>query len=194
MKKFAAGFLVGAIASPLVLAAAGLAYLYAVSLMRDRDSGLAAPVLPGTPAEYGWTVETLEGEPVEFSEYRGKVTFLTFFKPSCASCRSQYPHIENLYASMKDEGVEFVMVSLDPHDDWNAYRSEHGITFPIYVAMNDYPDVYSTGTVPSTFILDRNGRIAARFKGAAAWDEESAAAFIRGLTKAEPVPVPEALE
>lgn len=194
MKTFVAGFLVGAIASPLVLAAAGLGYLYVLSLTRDRDSGLAAPVLPGTTAQYNWNVETIEGEPVEFSEFRGKVTFLTFFKPSCVSCRSQYANIETLYGELKDEGVEFAMVSLDPHDDWAAYRKEHGISFPIYRAMEEYPEMYSTGTVPSTFILDRNGRVAARFKGAAAWDDASVEAFLLALTKSEPAPALEPLE
>ena len=130
-------------------------------------------------------MRTVAGDPVPFADFEGKTVFLTFWKPNCGTCLSELPYLQSLYEKIENDDIAFAMVAIDDSDDWLGFIAKHGLTFPIYVAK-DYPDMYRTGTVPSTFILSPDGTVAARFRGVAKWDDDSSVNFLRGLTLSSP--------
>ena len=95
------------------------------------------------------------------------ISFLSITTTGCLPCRSEMPTIQSIYDKMKTKpDLVFVLVSLD-EDTTKAkiFIKKEGFNFPVYF-INDYlPQIYDTGTIPSTFIISKEGTIAAKRVG-----------------------------
>ncbi|MEV0582996.1 TlpA disulfide reductase family protein [Nonomuraea sp. NPDC050310] len=116
--------------------------------------------------------ETLDGGQVALSQYKGKVVVLNFWASWCNPCRAEAPILKDVAAKTKASGVEFLGVDFkDTKTEALAFeRSEQ----PGYPSLFDQPGKVALafqGTVPpaaipSTLIIDKQGRVAARALGA----------------------------
>jgi thiol-disulfide isomerase/thioredoxin len=124
----------------------------------DRDQ---APDLSG---------ETLEGEPVSLSDYRGQIVVLNVWGSWCAPCRAEAPHLVTVAEEMAPEGVQFLGINTRDASKETALAFER--TFEVeYPSLWDpdgrllleFPDgTLNPQLIPSTLVIDREGRIAAR--------------------------------
>ena len=80
----------------------------------NRDPALEGSGL-ARPADYNWTLEDLQGQPVRFSRFEGKTVFLNVWATWCGPCVGELPSIERLAANpqFKGKNIEFVCVSVD---------------------------------------------------------------------------------
>jgi thiol-disulfide isomerase/thioredoxin len=116
--------------------------------------------------------EGLEGGTLSLAQYKGKVLVLNFWASWCGPCRAEAPVLKDVAAKTKAGGVEFLGVDFkDRKADALAFeRTEK----PGYPSIFDQPGKVALafqGTVPpaaipSTLIIDEQGRIAARALGA----------------------------
>ncbi|MER6348294.1 TlpA family protein disulfide reductase [Streptomyces sp. NPDC001595] len=114
--------------------------------------------------------KTIEGEPLSTADYRGKVLVVNFWGSWCGPCRLEAKHFQKVYGDIKDEGVEFVGVNTRDTSTTPAlaFEKEQGITYPsLYDPTGKLMLRFGKGTlnpqlVPSTLVIDRDGRIAAR--------------------------------
>jgi len=112
-------------------------------------------------------LDDASGHPVRLSEFRGKVVLLNFWATWCAPCRIEIPWFSEFQKSHQDTGFAALGVSLD-EDGWDAvkpYIDEHQINYPVMVGNDDVAQVYGATSLPTTFIIDRSGRIAATHVG-----------------------------
>lgn len=182
--RFFWGFVVGFIAGPVAF----MAYVYGYNRIVGQSTldKIKVPVLPmASEADYDWTLETLAGEPFHFSTLKGKVVFLTVWRAGCEFCEAELPFLQNLYDQTREDGIAFITVALKRNDRILDLVAEHDLTFPIYIVKGDRPKMYKTGIIPSTFILSPEGKLAFRFRGPARWDDDTCAAFMRGLARGE---------
>lgn len=184
MKRFMMGFGAGSITSPVLIAIAVVIWARIYSTTHETE--LDAPVLPNTQAEYDWNLYTPGGDSVPLSSMKGKVVFLTVWKPTCGVCVAELPHIQALYDEFaEEEGVAFAAIATEGGDPLLDLIMEYDLTMPIYTYKGDRPEMYSINTVPFTFVLAPDGTVAMRYKGAARWDDDATIAFIRGLLREE---------
>jgi thiol-disulfide isomerase/thioredoxin len=119
----------------------------------------AAPDLRGT---------TLDGKPLALADYRGKVVVLNVWASWCAPCRAEAPGMERIYRSERSKGVEFVGIDTrDQPDNARAFVRNFSLTYPSLVDSGGQMVLQFKGTlppnaIPTTLILDRQGRIAVR--------------------------------
>ncbi|AXK33080.1 TlpA family protein disulfide reductase [Streptomyces armeniacus] len=114
--------------------------------------------------------ETVDGGELKLSSYRGKIVVLNVWGSWCAPCRAEAPHLAKVAKETEDKGVQFIGINTRDLDKANAKAFER--TYGI-----DYPSLYdpsgkqilrfpenslSPQTIPSTLVLDRNGKIAVR--------------------------------
>lgn len=110
----------------------------------------------------------IDGSERTLSDFSGKVVILDFWATWCPPCRAEIPHFVELYDTHKDEGLEIIGVSLDRNAERvvEAFAEENRINYTLLVGDNDVTDLYGgIMSIPTTFIIDRDGRITERFVG-----------------------------
>lgn len=124
----------------------------------------AAPALVGT---------TLDGAPLDVASYRGKVVVVNIWASWCAPCRAEAGVLEATYGETKAKGVEFVGIvsgGKDSVDNARAFARKFGMTYPsMFDGDNSLILAFSgqlpPSAIPTTLVLDREGRVAARALG-----------------------------
>jgi len=132
-------------------------------------------------ADYSWSYRTLEGKELMFSELKGKVVFINFWATWCKPCVAEMPAIQNLYDSLKNENIAFLLISNEDEKTIQKFMDEKRFTFPVYLRSKELPKVFKTIGIPATFIISRDGSVVFKHVGSAKWDDESCLSFIRGL-------------
>ena len=125
------------------------------------------------------------------SEYRGKVVFLNFWASFCIPCREEMPSMEALVRQYEDQGMVMIAVSHDTKQaDMDGFMAEFlpGQRSSMTVLWDPTAEVgakYGTELIPETYIIDREGRIVARFVNAYDWTRPEVKQLIESLIRAE---------
>lgn len=127
---------------------------------------------PLAPAVAG---STIGGRKLSLASYRGDTIVLNFWGSWCAPCRAEAPALGQLARDVAAKGVRFVGVDIrDQPDSAQAFMQTFNVGYP---SLNDPGDeialeFHSTvppAAIPTTLIIDRSGRIAARIFGASSY-------------------------
>ncbi|MFR9726292.1 TlpA family protein disulfide reductase [Streptomyces sp. MS19] len=114
--------------------------------------------------------ETLEGDQLRLADYRGEVLVLNVWGSWCAPCRAEMPHLVAVANDTADQGVQFVGLNLQDRskDQANAFEERFEVPYPSLYdpdgqVLLDFPKgTLNPQGVPSTLIVDREGRVAVR--------------------------------
>ena len=109
-----------------------------------------------------------KGQPVRFSEVRGKYTLLEFWSSNCGPCRGFNPELVKEYELYKDKGFEIVGVSLDTNrEKWLNAVEKDGLTWEnvsdLQGSDNEVAMIYGVRDIPDNFLIDENGVIIERY-------------------------------
>ena len=92
------------------------------------------------------------------------------------------PGINNLYKEVKDDNVEFIMLSLDQDfEKAKAFRDKKGYKFEIYKTAGPIPQMYSSRSIPTTYVIDAEGNLALTHLGMGDFDTKEFKQFLRKL-------------
>lgn len=108
-----------------------------------------------------FTLTTLDDSELTLSDLRGKVVILNFWATWCAPCRYEIPYFIRLQDEFADD-VIFVGISVDDGgwDDVRPFAEEFQINYPLVLDDGEVSEEYGGAYVlPTTFVLDREGRI-----------------------------------
>ena len=152
----------------LVVVLAILVATIAVSfLLQIRDSLLdRLPGLPEAAPTQGaiapdFTLETLDGDTVSLSDYRGQPVVLNFWATWCTPCREEMPLLQETYEAHQDAGL--VILGVNVREDPEAvarFLQEVGVDFPSVLDPNlAVVERYRVTSLPMTFFIDREGQL-----------------------------------
>ena len=127
-------------------------------------------------------LSTLEGETISLSQLEGKVSVINFWASWCMPCREEMPWLVEMTDLYDAAEFSVVGITQDPEntDAIIEFVADIGVNYPI--AMTDFELESKTGGIygiPTTFILDRSGRVA--YKHVGLGDEEELRSTIEGL-------------
>jgi len=110
-----------------------------------------------------FTVYTADGQPVKLSDFSGKPVIINFWASWCGPCKSEMPDFQKVYEAYGDR-VDFLMLNMTYGDETievaRTFVEESGYTFPVYFDTTlEAASLYGASTIPTTFALDRNGRV-----------------------------------
>jgi thiol-disulfide isomerase/thioredoxin len=128
-----------------------------------------------------WAVRSLDGRLFDLSQARGRVVFLNCWATWCGPCVAEMPGMQRLYDVMKTKEIVFLFVSQETPEKVRRFIHEKGLTLPIYTATGAPPAAFQTKSIPATFILSRDGRIAFQHNGSARWDDRTSVDFLNRL-------------
>lgn len=135
-----------------------------------------------TIGEINWQLTDVNGSTVNFNDFKGKVIFLNFWATWCPPCVGEMPSIQNLYSEFKDnKNIVFLLVSRESTDKIKAFTSNKNYTFPVYSNKFSPPNIFASNSIPTTFVISKNGVIKVKEKGAANWGGDKMKKIITDL-------------
>lgn len=141
-----------------------------------------------TPFPFNFELQTLQGQHIPMDSLKGKVIFLNIWATWCGPCRAEMPGIESLYTSVKEKDIAFVMLAIDKKGDEGKiqkYLANKSFTFPVYRpihnASNSFPEILRVPSIPTTFVIDRNGDVVYKKVGSANYDTKRFRSFLLNL-------------
>lgn len=124
----------------------------------------------GEPVEFAGVTEL--GEQYDSADDAGKVTVVNFWYAGCAPCRLEAADLEAVWQEYSEDDVAFVGINTrDQADTAIAFAEEYGITYPSLIDVDTaeaklaFSKVVPIAATPTTLVLDKQGRVAARIIG-----------------------------
>ena len=111
---------------------------------------------------------------------KGKVVFINFWASWCPPCRAEMPSLELLYKKLQND-ERFVFLFINEDDDKSKaikYLQKNHFTLPLYSRTGDVPTEIFSGTLPTTIVIDKVGKVVLKHEGIAGYNTD---AFIRQL-------------
>jgi len=137
------------------------------------------------PREFALPIAGATEENLSLGQLKGKVVFLNFWATWCPPCRDEMPSMESLYRRYKEDGLEILAVNIrESPEQVHAFMNDYGLTFPALLDINGrVSTAYGVQAIPTSFIIDRDGQIAARLVGSIDWDTPQVRAAFESLLK-----------
>ena len=125
-----------------------------------------------------------DGRPVSLSEFRGKIVFINFWTTWCLACVIEMPSMEKLHQKFKDK--DFVMVAINLQESAarvKQFYKQYQLTFTTLLDITgDVGAALGINAIPTTLILDKNGRIIGKALGPREWESKESIALFEYLT------------
>ena len=114
-----------------------------------------------------WELTDLDGKPVKSSDFDGKVLILDFWATSCSPSEARISGFKELQKKYGERGLVVLGVLLDEGGPSVAkqFIKEVGINYPVVVGAFNVVEYFGGVGIPSTFIINRSGKIVARHSG-----------------------------
>jgi peroxiredoxin len=124
----------------------------------------------GEPIDFGGVTE--DGERFDSADIAGQVTVVNFWYAGCAPCRLEADALETVWQKFEGEEVSFIGINTrDQPDTAKAFSAEYSITYPSLIDVDTaeaklaFAEVTTIQATPTTLVLDKQGRVAARIIG-----------------------------
>jgi len=131
--------------------------------------------------DYNFTIKDLQGNTVSFDQYKGKVVFINLWATWCGPCKAEMPGIQSLAEKLKDEPIEFVMLSVDKEvalPKVTAFLEKNEYTFPVFMPKGYLPEQLQVPSIPTTFIVSKEGKILMKEVGTRNYNTKKMANFL----------------
>jgi cytochrome c biogenesis protein CcmG/thiol:disulfide interchange protein DsbE len=128
---------------------------------------LAAPLSAVGGENPPLSLHSMDGRPFSLDSLKGKVVILDFWASWCVPCRASFPFFDSLQRKYASRGLGVVGLTLEKGDEGIvAFLDAIPVDFPIVRDPTGAAgEVFGVVAMPTTFLIDRDGRVAARFEG-----------------------------
>ena len=129
---------------------------------------------------YLWQLSTLDGNRTSFTEAEGKVVLVNFWATWCPPCIAEMPSLQSLYDTFGKD-VAFYFVSTETEEILQNFKEKTNYSTPIYTMLTMPPKVLQSKSLPTTYLIDKEGKVIIKKTGAAKWNSDKVKTTIRTL-------------
>jgi len=124
-----------------------------------------------------------KGNEIDLGDLKGKVIFLNFWATWCPPCRAEMPSVNKLHSQFKnDKNIVFIFADADGDLNKSAkYMLDRKFELPVYKVESNVPEQIFSGSLPTTIIFDKQGRISFRHEGIANYADKKFVEFLNKL-------------
>ena len=122
------------------------------------------------------TLNDIDGREVSLSDYEGQVVLLNFWATWCGPCKIEMPWFVEFQRQYKDQGFTVLAVSLDEEfEGVKPFAEQYKLNFPVLLGNDDVAEDFGgIVALPTTLIIDKQGRIVNRHTGLVSRDDYEA--------------------
>jgi peroxiredoxin len=115
-----------------------------------------------------FSLQDIDGHPLQLASYRGKVVLLNFWATWCTPCRAEIPNFVQFQNSYGPQGFQILGISMDDGPQpVRAFYQQFKINYPVAVGTDTVAQSYGGVLgLPVSFLIGRDGKIAAKYVGA----------------------------
>ena len=188
MKKISFKFILPAIILLLMFVGVGLPLFYngffaiAGSQHQELDrlfSNIGILKIPQISRPVEIQLKDVFGNTVSLSDFRGNVVFLNFWATWCPPCVIEMPSMQKLHRRFKDKN--FVMVAINSQEtdtQVKSFLNKYKLSFTALLdSSGEVGTWFDVNAFPTTFVLDKEGRIIGRALGPREWDSQASVAL-----------------
>lgn len=153
-----------------------------LALLLAASCAHGVPPLPGATVR-GQVLRDLDGKPVRLSDFAGRVVLLDFWATWCEPCRIALPFYRRLHEEQRERRFAVVAVSIDQSDEEvREFLAREPLPFTVLRDPSGaFAERMGLRTMPTSFLLDRQGEVRFRHEGFASADEAPIAARVAEL-------------
>jgi thiol-disulfide isomerase/thioredoxin len=154
------------------------------SLGTDRLFSIVGVInVPPTNDPVRINLKDIKGKNISLSDFKGKIVFLNFWTTWCPTCRIEMPSMEKLHQKFKNKDFAMVTVNLrESASKVKAFFKKFKLTFTALLdSTGEVGASFGIRTIPTSYILDKTGRIIGRVNGPREWDSKAAIALFENL-------------
>ena len=161
-----------------------LLLLLAVSpISSAQQAGKGLTLLPDKPQAADFQLTDYDDKQHRLSDYKGKVVIINFWATWCPPCRAEMPSMQRAWKQLEKEGV--VMLGIDVGEDEDTifqFTADYPVEFPLLMDLDSkVTNQWPVRGLPTTFVVDPQGRIVYRAIGGREWDSPELLKLVRGL-------------
>jgi len=130
--------------------------------------------------EYDWKLSDLHSNSVNLSVSKDKVILINFWATWCSPCIAEIPAFQDLYNFYKDK-VDFYFITNDKSEKIKLFLNNKGYDIPVFRPLEKSPNVLTSKSLPTTFLISKKGEIIIKKVGVASWNSDKVHQIIKGL-------------
>ncbi|MCP3667254.1 MAG: redoxin domain-containing protein [Gammaproteobacteria bacterium] len=125
----------------------------------------------------------VDGNQHQLSDYRGQVLIINFWATWCPPCRAEMPSMQRAWEQLEKEGILMLGINVGEDEDTIfLFSADYPVEFPLLMdsdsrVINQWP----VRGLPTTFVVDIQGKIVYRAIGGREWDDPELLGFVRAL-------------
>ena len=151
-----------------------------VNRLLSPDPKIIASSTFERPKIEDWKLHDLRGNSFHAENLKGQVVLINFWASWCPPCVAEMPSLEKLHMEFGDR-ASFLFVARDQKDKVISYLEKNNYNFPVYFESTLPPVELNNNALPTSYILDKTGKIVVAHTGAANWYAEDTRKLLDSL-------------
>jgi peroxiredoxin len=150
----------------------------------DLFSKIKISSIKGDKKAPDFSLQDLSGKKVGLKQFREKIIFLNFWATWCGPCKEEMPSLEALHHQFKEKNFVLLTVSVDYEGvkPVQEFINKHRYSFPVLLDPKcEALDLFEVKGIPTTFIIDKKGRMVGRAIGPRDWKSPEIVSLINTL-------------
>jgi len=171
----------------VLIVLAGLLLMLPVAMAGESKPAGKAPLtpLPDMPLARNFELPDMDGKRHRLSDYRGRPVIVNFWATWCPPCREELPSMNRAWAQVQKEGIMMLAINVGESEDVIfPFMADYPIDFPVLLDQDgDTINRWPVRGLPTTFVIDPDGRIVYQAIGGRAWDDPKLLDMVRALSR-----------
>lgn len=139
--------------------------------------------IPERPAAPDFDLKDPDDRPQRLDDYRGKPIILNFWATWCPPCREEMPSMQRAHEAVSGDGIALVAINVgEDADTIQQFLANYPVDFPLPMDLDSrVVQSYPVKGLPTTFVIDPDGRLAYVATGGREWDDPKLLDQVRAL-------------
>ena len=120
-------------------------------------------------SSYHWSLTDLNNQKINFDQFKNKVIIVNFWATWCPPCIAEMPSFQDLYDDYKDK-VVFLFIAKDDENKVRKFLIKKKHDIPVYFVTSRRPQEMNSNSLPTTYIINKEGQIVVNKTGAVDWN------------------------